>query len=51
MLTGESKLVNKGSGDFIMGGSILYSGQIRMKCTQFVENSSIQSIVKLISEA
>ena len=50
-LTGESLPVNKTTDDRILGGSILDSGQVRMRAEQVGEETVIARVIELVKSA
>ncbi len=51
MLTGESIPVDKTVGDYVSTGTINQSGFIRCEATKVGEDTSLQKIIKLVSDA
>ncbi len=51
MITGESLPVEKTEGNFVIGGTINFDGNINYKVTQLGDNSVLGKIVKLIESA
>ncbi len=51
MLTGESVPVDKEVGDYVSAGTINQSGFIRCEATKVGEDTSLQKIIKLVSDA
>lgn len=51
LITGESKPLKKQSGDTLIGGSIVVSGQIRMQATHVGKETTLARIVQMVKEA
>lgn len=51
MLTGESKPVTKGEGDYVIGGSINAEGSIKIEVQKTGDETFLSKIVKLVKEA
>jgi len=51
MITGESKPVNKGPGDQVIGGTINQDGSLRVKVTATGDDTALAGIMKLVEQA
>ncbi len=51
MLTGESKPVNKGAGDAVIGGAINGNGALRVKVEGAGEDSYLSKVINMVREA
>jgi Cu+-exporting ATPase len=51
LITGESKPVKKDSGDALIGGSVVLSGQIRMQSIHVGKETTLARIVQLVKDA
>lgn len=51
MITGESKPVDKESGDFVIGGTINGSGSLRVRVNATGDETALAGIMRLVSEA
>ncbi|MCE2787860.1 MAG: heavy metal translocating P-type ATPase [Bacteroidota bacterium] len=51
MLTGESLPVNKNKGEAVIGGTILYDGNLYIKATATHKNAVLSQIIELVKKA
>jgi len=51
MITGESKPVNKGPGDAVIGGTINGDGSLRVRVTATGDESALAGIMRLVEQA
>ena len=51
MMTGESNPVEKGSGDFVFGGTINQTGSFLMKATRVGAETALSGIIRLVEQA
>ncbi len=50
-ITGESKLIEKNSGDEVLSGSINGQGALQVQVSKFAQDNTIQRIIQLVTEA
>jgi Cu+-exporting ATPase len=50
-LTGESKPVRKGSGDEVLGGSLVLDGELTLKTTREAKEGSLEQMIALMQNA
>ncbi len=51
MITGESRPVDKQSGDMVIGGTVNGAGSLRVEIQQVGENTALAGIMRLVEEA
>jgi len=51
MITGESKPIEKGEGDAVVGGTINGDGSLRVKITAIGDDTALAGIMRLVDEA
>lgn len=51
MLTGESRPLKRSEGDEVLGGSLLLSGEVRVRATRLAADSSVGLILSLMNRA
>lgn len=50
-ITGESKLIEKNSGDEVLSGSINGQGALQVQVSKYAQDNTIQRIIQLVTEA